>query len=318
MISVKFQYFIRAVILVVFAIFLIELHISGDITKYINPKYDGMSKIAAGVFILFFLHSAFSDLGEGGRLPSLLFTRLYSRPWVFWFLFQKVNELWYSYVSFIDGICVCSNRIGFNIAAKKGTVLPQVNRNENDGIENAVFENHLIGSMEEQEALPNNNFFSEGKYTQEMKKLDESELIQMNDGIYSSYVEAMNMNPNDFEGRKIKVRGFVYKEEGLEENQLILSRFLITHCIADASITGLITEFNQANEFEQDTWLEIEGTLEVTNYNGIELPLIKAEKMDRNKRACRAIYFSNINKSIVSKVFLKIFKMLLRILFCEI
>ena len=82
-----------------------------------------------------------------------------------------------------------------------------------------------------------------------MKKLEESEVIQMNDGIYSSYVEAMNMNPNDFEGRKIKVSGFVYKEEGLEENQLVLSRFLITHCIADASITGLIAEFNQASEY---------------------------------------------------------------------
>ena len=161
---------------------------------------------------------------------------------------------------------------------KKEPILPQVNRNENNGIEESVSENDLTGIHEEQEVLPNNNFFSEEKYNQEMKKLEESEVIQMNDGIYSSYVEAMNMNPNDFEGRKIKVSGFVYKEEGLEENQLVLSRFLITHCIADASITGLITEFNQANEFEQDTWLEIEGTLEVTTYNGIELPLIKAEK----------------------------------------
>jgi putative membrane protein len=86
------------------------------------------------------------------------------------------------------------------------------------------------------------------------------------------------MNPTDFEGRKVKVSGFVYKEEGLQVNQLVLGRFLITHCIADASIIGLLTEFKQASEFEQDTWLEIEGTLEVTTYNGVELPLIKADK----------------------------------------
>ena len=178
----------------------------------------------------------------------------------------------------LTGFAFAPTVLDSTIAAKKGTILPQVNRNENNGIEESVSENEITGIQEEQEALPNNNLFSEERYNQEMKKLEESEVIQMNDGIYSSYVEAMNMNPNDFEGRKIKVSGFVYKEEGLAENQLVLSGFLITHCIADASITGLITEFNQAKEFEQDMWLEIEGTLRVTTYNGIELPLIKAEK----------------------------------------
>ena len=278
MIRVHFQHFIRAVVLAAFAIFFIELHITGDITKYINPKYDVMSKIAAGVFILFFCIQLFRiwekeedshvfcspgcthDHGDSGSLSKRLMS--------------------YGILIFplLTGFAFAPTVLDSSIAAKKGTVLPQVNRNENNGIEESLSETDPTGIEEEQEVLPNNNFFSEEKYNQEMKKLEESEVIQMNDGIYSSYVEAMNMNPKDFEGRKIKVRGFVYKEEGLEENQLVLSRFLITHCIADASITGLIAEFNQASEFEQDTWLEIEGTLEVTTYNGIELPLIKAKK----------------------------------------
>ena len=278
MIRVHFQHFLRAVILAAFAIFFIELHYTGEITKYINPKYDGMSKIAAGVFILFFCIQLFRiwekeedshahcspgcthDHGDSGSLSKRLMS--------------------YGILIFplLTGFAFAPTVLDSSIAAKKGTVLPQVNRNENNGIEESLSENDHTGIQEEQEVLPNNNFFSEEKYNQEMKKLEESEVIQMNDGIYSSYVEDMNMNPNDFEGRKIKVSGFVYKEEGLKENQLVLSRFLITHCIADASITGLIAEFNQASEFEQDTWLEIEGTLEVTTYNGIELPLIKAEK----------------------------------------
>ncbi|WP_428911930.1 TIGR03943 family putative permease subunit [Niallia sp. Krafla_26] len=272
------QNFIRAAVLAVFAIFFIKLHITDDITKYINPKYNGMSKIAAGVFILFFFIQLFRvwekeedshahcspgcthDHGESGSLSKRLMS--------------------YGILIFplLTGFAFAPTVLDSSIAAKKGTILPQVNRNEKNGIDNAVFENHPPGSQEEQEVLPNNNFYSEEEYNHEIKKLENSEVIQLNDRIYSSYVEAMNMNPKDFEGRKIKVSGFVYKEEGLEENQLVLSRFLITHCIADASITGLITEFDQANEFEEDTWLEIEGTLEVTNYNGIQLPLIKAEK----------------------------------------
>lgn len=278
MIRVYFQHFIRAVVLAAFAIFFIELHITGDITKYINPKYNLMSKIAAGIFILFFCIQLFRiwekdedshvfcspdcthDHGDSGSLSKRLMS--------------------YCILIFplLTGFAFAPTVLDSSIAAKKGTVLPQVNRNENNGMEDSLSETDPTAIEEEQEVLPNNNFFSEEEYDQEMKKLEESEMIQMNDGIYSSYVEAMNMNPKDFEGRKIKVRGFVYKEEGLEENQLVLSRFLITHCIADASIAGLIAEFNQASEYEQDTWLEIEGILEVTTYNGIELPLIKAKK----------------------------------------
>ena len=51
---------------------------------------------------------------------------------------------------------------------------------------------------------------------------------------------------------------------------------MITRCIADASIIGIMTEIDQANQYKQDTWLEIEGILDVTTYNGVELPLIKA------------------------------------------
>jgi putative membrane protein len=278
MIRVHFQHFLRAVILAAFAIFFIELNYTGEITKYINPKYDGMSKIAAGVFILFFCIQLFRiwDQKEDSHShcsPGCTHDHEGSGS-----LSKRLMSYGILIFPLLTGFAFAPTVLDASIAAKKGTVLPQINKNENNGIEEPVSEKDHTSIQEEQEVLPNNNFFSEEKYNQEMKKLEESEVIQMNGGIYSSYVEAMNMNPNDFEGKKIKVSGFVYKEEGLEENQLVLSRFLITHCIADASITGLIAEFNQASEFEQDKWLEIEGTLEVTTYNGIELPLIKAEK----------------------------------------
>ena len=75
MIRVHFQHFIRAVVLAVFAIFFIGLHITGDITKYINPKYDGMSKIAAGVFILFFCIQLFR-IWEKEETPMLTVHRV--------------------------------------------------------------------------------------------------------------------------------------------------------------------------------------------------------------------------------------------------
>ncbi len=33
-----------------------------------------------------------------------------------------------------------------------------------------------------------------------------------------------------------------YKEDRFEQEQLVIARFLITHCVADASIVGFLTE----------------------------------------------------------------------------
>ncbi|MBM4763156.1 TIGR03943 family protein [Bacillus sp. B15-48] len=275
---VHFQHFLRAVILAAFAIFFIGLHYSGEITKYINPKYDVMSQIAAGVFILFFFVQLFRifDDNDGQHdhcPPGCTHDHGYSDAWP-----KKIIK--YSILLFplLTGFAFPPTILDSSIAAKKGTVLPQGNGNGNNGTEEFEFETDSISLQEYEEVHPNNNYFSEEKYDEEMKKLEVVDVIQMKNDIYASYYDAISRKPKEYIGKKIKVSGFVYKEEGLDGNQLVLSRFLITHCVADASIIGFLTEVKQASEIEQDTWLEIEGTLDITSFNGVELPLIKANK----------------------------------------
>ncbi len=67
------------------------------------------------------------------------------------------------------------------------------------------------------------------------------------------------------------------KEVGIsftEYIQLVISRFLITHCVADASIVGFLTEFPEAPTLTEDTWLEVVGTIGQTTYEGASLPVI--------------------------------------------
>ena len=159
MIRVHFQHFIRAVVLAAFAIFFIELHITGDITKYINPKYDGMSKIAAGIFILFFFIQLFRiwekeedshvdcspdcthDHGDSGSLSKRLMS--------------------YGILIFplLTGFAFAPTVLDSYIAAKKGTILPQVNRNENNGIEESVSETILLASRRNKKSYRTITFF---------------------------------------------------------------------------------------------------------------------------------------------------------------
>ena len=76
--------------------------------------------------------------------------------------------------------------------------------------------------------------------TERLKAFD---MIQMSDHIYASYC-AINTEPDSFMNRKINIKGFVYKEEGFNPDELVIARFVITHCIADASVIGFLSEFS--------------------------------------------------------------------------
>lgn len=270
MVGTRFQHFLKAILLMAFDLFFIKLHTTGDISKYINPKYENMSFVAIWIFTLLFLIQLFRiwennrdehaycppgcnhDHGDSSSVPRKL-----------------VN---YSIILFplVTGFALAPTVLDASIAANKGTILPQSN---SDSYDEALME-YEFG--DEGEPSVNDNFLSDKEYDDKMKNLEQSDLIEMNEDIFASYYEAISDSPENFQGKKVKVQGFVYKEEGMQGNQLVLSRFLITHCIADASIIGLMAEFEQAIEYPQDTWLEMEGTLEVMTYNGVEIPVIKA------------------------------------------
>ncbi|RTR30511.1 TIGR03943 family protein [Robertmurraya yapensis] len=271
MVRTRFQHFFKAILLLAFDLFFIKLHTTGDISKYINPKYENMSFLAIWIFTLLFLIQLFRiwennrdehaycppgcnhDHGDSASVPRKL-----------------VN---YSIILFplVTGFALSPTVLDASIAANKGTVLPQSNSNSYD-------EDLLEYEFGDEEEIVNDNFLSNQEYDDKMKNLEQTEFIEMKEDIFASYYEFISDTPEKFQGKKIKVQGFVYKEEGMKGNQLVLSRFLITHCIADASIIGLMAEFEQATEYPEDTWLELEGTLDVMNYNGVKIPVIKAVK----------------------------------------
>ena len=90
-----------------------------------------------------------------------------------------------------------------------------------------------------------------------------------------TYYEEISKDLNKYIGKTVQLSGFVYKEEGFSDNQLVISRFLVTHSPDDADIIGFLSEFNEASTLSEDTWIEATGTLEKTNYNGSELPQLK-------------------------------------------
>lgn len=281
-------HFFRAVVLAAFGLLFLKLHITDEIYKYINPKYEHLSQLAAAIFFFFFFIQLFRvwekpdvhhcDCGhDHGHSTSLS---------------KKVLN--YSIILFplVTGFSIAPAVLDASIAEKKGIMLqgssksseesakaaatnPEPERDVKEEFAELEAEQKLY---EEQQALPNNNYLTQEQYDNKMAKLDRVSDVTMDEAVFEPYYEKISMNPEAYVGKKITVSGFIYKEEGFAPNQLVVSRYLITHCIADASIIGFLTEFEQdINSLQSDSWIEVQGTLELGKYNGSQLPIIRAQ-----------------------------------------
>ncbi|TDL73806.1 TIGR03943 family protein [Rhodococcus qingshengii] len=282
-----FQQAVRAFILLAFSVMLFKLHFTGEMTKFINPKYEGLSQSASVLFLILFIiqttriwtvkensqhHHCHHDAHEHncshdhGDSP-----------------FNTRKLIAYLVIVFplVTGFLLPAKVLDASIADKKGGL--------------AVLSNQKAEKKQEEETVPNtdqqeepvinvdlvdlsrieDNVYTNEEYEQLIQQLEQNSTIEMNDNVFSTYYEEMHMDLDKFKGREIELKGFVYKEDGLEQNQLVLARFLITHCVADAGIIGFISELPEASSIEVNTWIEAKGVLDTTNYNGTKFPIIK-------------------------------------------
>jgi uncharacterized repeat protein (TIGR03943 family) len=83
-----------------------------------------------------------------------------------------------------------------------------------------------------------------------------------------------------FIGQPASVIGFVYHDESLTNGQFIVSRFILSCCAADGYAVGVIVEPPAGITFEQDTWVQVSGSMGVITYYGTPSPLIRADQVE--------------------------------------
>lgn len=283
------QQAVRAVILLFFCILIFKLHFTGEITKFINPKYEILSQIASILFlILFFIqitriwtleeqpaqdcHHDCSHSHDHGDSPfntkKLISYLIIAVPLITGFLLPpKILDA--SIADKKDAMMILSSQK--QIPTEDENTKKQIDENNIGGGEQSPIDENSENSID----LENQKEMSSEEYEQLKQKLGQSPNIVMNDSVYATYYDEIYLDIKKYKGRQIQLKGFVYKEDGLEPNQLVLSRFLITHCVADASIIGFLSELPEASSLQEDSWIEANGVLNISTYNGIDLPVIK-------------------------------------------
>jgi putative membrane protein len=108
----------------------------------------------------------------------------------------------------------------------------------------------------------------------------QKDYLIMKDDNYIPMMIVLDKFHESFEGKKIELIGFVYREPDFSEDQFVIGRRGNPCCVEDTEgIYGLLSTTPRANEFSNDQWVKVTGTLSRTEYFAIEVPYLKIEEI---------------------------------------
>ncbi|MDY6939864.1 MAG: TIGR03943 family protein [Cyanobacteriota bacterium] len=96
------------------------------------------------------------------------------------------------------------------------------------------------------------------------------------------WIRTLNVypEPEAYKGQKVNLSGFVIHPPDFPEDYLVISRFVITCCAADAYPVGLPVRLPEnSQEYPADTWLQIEGQMGVARLLDVRKLAIVAESL---------------------------------------
>jgi uncharacterized repeat protein (TIGR03943 family) len=85
-------------------------------------------------------------------------------------------------------------------------------------------------------------------------------------------------NVSKMVGKTVTTTGFIYREKNFDQDKIIVARFGITCCVADASVYGIMATGN-VKKLPKDKWIQVTGTIDKTNYNGSTVPVLKIQQL---------------------------------------
>ncbi|ASA20158.1 TIGR03943 family putative permease subunit [Paenibacillus donghaensis] len=254
--GLRLHYVLRAVILLVFALYIGHLVQQDALHYYVAPKLARWIRLCPVPLVLMALSLTLQALfGLGStfcncdhRLPSRGFrgAALYGL-----FLFPLLL-----------GFLLPDRALGSMVAAQKGLALTYTVSDSKNNV----------------------NFEPSSPYNEEFsllaKRLFEQPVITVHPELFSETFGAIDMYKESFEGKEIAVSGFLYRDPADSlERTFAVSRFLVQCCTADATPFGIMVDPKTTINLPADTWIEVRGKLHVLQYKGAEIMQIAADSV---------------------------------------
>lgn len=113
--------------------------------------------------------------------------------------------------------------------------------------------------------------------------LPQNNINKISPNNYSNVLKAVHENIDEYIGMKINFTGYIYRVLDLKENQFVIARDMIISSDFQSVIIGFLCEYEDAKDFEDNTWVELTGEITKGNYHG-DMPIIKVTTITRTNK----------------------------------
>jgi putative membrane protein len=293
--TLSLHHAIKAAIVLGFAMLIVYLVKSDNLTLFIAPRMAGYVKwsavalYAVGIYELYLAVTTW-----WGRVSACDCDHPPSGS-----LFKNTTVYGLFVLPLLFGFLLPSTTMGSSMAAKKGMTLnaaasirkdtqpaaaaaPAASAGQNPA---APAPGSSVASAPAADDSKLNELFKADKFTQAYadfgKKLYAMPEIDVQDSWYLETLNTVDLYIDNFIGRRMDLSGFVYRQDGMKDNQFVVGRFAVQCCSADAAPFGVLVEYDRAKTWANDTWVRVSGTLQKTTYEGQEIMMLKADQVTK-------------------------------------
>ncbi|WP_236285636.1 TIGR03943 family putative permease subunit [Paenibacillus allorhizoplanae] len=294
----SYHHFLRTLILLGFSSYIVILTKSDSLQFYIAPRMMIYVKIAAVVLYIIACFQGFMALRSyWGKPVACDCGQPAPRPFL-----QNIGAYGLLILPLMIGFLLPDTALNSTLVAAKGINLSAATTNmttprpESYNLPSfpkpATSSQTLRASQPEaaQAAQPETDieqlFQSPDEWNEDFAKMGvilyKKDRILVQPEIYMEILSTIDLFKDIFIGKEIELTGFVYREEDkMRMNQLVVGRFAVSCCSADASPYGVLVEFPTASNYPQDMWVKVTGTIQNAHYNGNDIFKIDATKIEK-------------------------------------
>jgi putative membrane protein len=261
--------FLRGVLLVGFALLMFKLIVTGQIQQLIAPKmfpfiYFAMSTL----FILGVIQIWRSD-GKENAVCCGCDHHERKHP------FQSLIVCVLFIVPVITGLMFSGQVLDSSVAAKRGVQMGRQTENNGSSDDETKYSIEMYGNGIEEKPM---------NKKQLKEALISTKKVVFTNENYLAILEIIHNNVKQFIGKEIELEGFIYREPDFVKEKAVIARFVVTCCVADASVYGMLASGEQLKQLNHDEWVKVTGIIDKTNYKGNILPCIKIKTVKKVKQ----------------------------------
>ncbi|MFC0027279.1 TIGR03943 family putative permease subunit [Neobacillus cucumis] len=282
----SFHHLLRGIILIGFMLLLFKLLLTNNISLLIAPKM--IRFIYFTLFICLILGVLLIIRGTSGKDLSYHCDCDGDHAYP-----SSISKSLFLYLLFIipitTGFLFSNNVLGSSVAMNRTIKLgassqpPKQNSalNNSSNLQSSFNTDKTNTSTNTQSVLDNQpEPLTQKEYDALQNKILKAHTINIDDNQYVNIMSIIQDNLNTMIGKTVTTKGFVYREKEFMQNQIIVARFGITCCVADASVYGMMAKGEVAS-LPKDKWVQVTGKIQQTQYNGETIPVIKINQLSR-------------------------------------